>query len=533
MSFPACAEQHDTQHGGIEGAPGSETQANAKQKAKHEIGEINSKGKSDHGHYPQHLHPGHYLQRIPSPDTSSEISIGENGLLQPGRGSIALQPLSRIRSGGSADPSRPKSRFEAWLEGFWIRNKGLFYVLMAQIFGVLMNVTTRQAYVHEACMYESIDNTNRILELEGNNGAGLHPFQILFARMSITVILASVYMHYKKIPDFPLGAREVRPLLVARGLAGFFGVFGMYYSLLYLPLADATVITFLAPGIACWVCSYVLEEPFTKMEQIATYVSLVGVVLIARPTSFFTSSTGAEMSSIASGDGDIDFASPINGTTPTTSHSAYDYSHITGSQRAKGVAVAMLGVLGSATAFTTLRWIGKRAHALISVNYFATWCTLVSIVMLFSLPGVGFLLPANLKEWCYLFFLGTCGFIMQFLLASGLQYEKSSRATNMVYMQMLFALGFDKLIFGTTPGWTSIVGSSLILGSAIYVAVQKDIAAKGNHPPAYVPVSQADADEEAGRANGANDLDDLVSSSSDDDDDDDEGDYGHNENTRL
>jgi hypothetical protein len=29
----------------------------------------------------------------------------------------------------------------------------------------------------------------------------------------------------------------------------FFGVFGMYYSLQYLPLADCTVLTFLAPGL--------------------------------------------------------------------------------------------------------------------------------------------------------------------------------------------------------------------------------------------------------------------------------------------
>lgn len=44
----------------------------------------------------------------------------------------------------------------------------------------------------------------------------------------------------------------------------------------------------------------------------------------------------------------------------------------------------------------------------------------------------------------------------------------------MVYMQMLFALSFDKLIWGTTPGTLSIVGSSLILGSAIYVAMHKE-----------------------------------------------------------
>ncbi len=64
------------------------------------------------------------------------------------------------------------------------------------------------------------------------------------------------------------------------------------------------------------------------------------------------------------------------------------------------------------------------------------------------------------------------------LLATGLAYEKSSRATNMVYMQMIFALSFDQLVFGTTPGALSIVGSSLILGSAIYVALNKEDPSK-------------------------------------------------------
>ena len=42
----------------------------------------------------------------------------------------------------------------------------------------------------------------------------------------------------------------------------------------------------------------------------------------------------------------------------------------------------------------------------------------------------------------------------------------------MVYTQMLFALASDKLVFDSTPGPWSIAGSSLILGSAVYVAVQ-------------------------------------------------------------
>lgn len=46
------------------------------------------------------------------------------------------------------------------VRGFFDRNLGLIYMLVAQIFGTMMNVTTR------------------FLEIEGNNGKGLHPFQV-------------------------------------------------------------------------------------------------------------------------------------------------------------------------------------------------------------------------------------------------------------------------------------------------------------------------------------------------------------------
>jgi drug/metabolite transporter (DMT)-like permease len=72
----------------------------------------------------------------------------------------------------------------------------------------------------------------------------------------------------------------------------------------------------------------------------------------------------------------------------------------------------MLGVLGAATAYTVLRWIGKRAHPLISVNYFASTTFVVCLILQIALPEVGFLLPTDLKDWSYLIFLGVCGFIM-------------------------------------------------------------------------------------------------------------------------
>ncbi|KAF2745742.1 hypothetical protein M011DRAFT_469410 [Sporormia fimetaria CBS 119925] len=386
--------------------------------------------------------------RAPSPNPSV-ISIDDLNNVRLGRDPDYLPAGDGTRYASTSPAPRPTS-FSGRAVLFWNRNKGLGLVMIAQVFGTLMNVTTR------------------LLEIEGNHGKGYHPSQIIFARMILTVFLASLYMWYTRTPHFPFGMREVRPLLVARGLCGFFGVFGIYYSLQYLPLADATVITFLAPSISCWACSFILHQPFTKMEQIAAYISLFGVVLIARPVSLF-SSMRSETPPPATG---ADMVPPTSDTTG--SHFADHYDNVTPAQRAAAVGVALLGVCGAAGAYTTLRWIGKRAHPLLSVNYFATWCTIVSTVLMFSIPGVGFLLPASFKDWCYLIFLGICGFVMQFLLAAGLAEEKSSRATNMVYTQMLFALSFDKLIWGTTPGWLSIIGSSLILGSAIYVAMHKE-----------------------------------------------------------
>ena len=109
--------------------------------------------------------------------------------------------------------------------------------------------------------------------------------------------------------------------------------------------------------------------------------------------------------------GDSDIIVLVNATTDTYRMAA-EYDAVTPAQRASAVGVALLGVLGAAGAYTTIRWIGKRAHPLISVNYFATWCTVVSIIMMLTLPGVGFLLPRSLTDWYYLVFLGICGFVM-------------------------------------------------------------------------------------------------------------------------
>lgn len=110
----------------------------------------------------------------------------------------------------SSTTKKKSTRVRLW--EIWDGNYGLMLVFLAQLFATLMNVTTG------------------LLESQGEGGGGgMHPFQILFARMSITVVCSLIYMWCKSTPDWPLGARDVRWLLVLRGVGGFFGVFGLYW----------------------------------------------------------------------------------------------------------------------------------------------------------------------------------------------------------------------------------------------------------------------------------------------------------------
>ncbi|RVX71415.1 hypothetical protein B0A52_04987 [Exophiala mesophila] len=447
----------------------------------------------------------------------SELSIHSNEFQ-------TTHPLIRSPSHDAAPPPPPsspatRSRLRSALHSFYVANYGAMLVLLSQVFGAGMNIATR------------------LLETPGSHGEPMHPFQILFARQSITAFLCTSYGIYTKaVPHFPFGAREVRWLLVIRGLCGFFGVFGLYFSLLYLPLSEATVLTFLGPILTCYLCSFVIPgQTFTQQQQLASFVSLVGVIFIAQPASIFKAITSDASSSSSSHPP----TSPTDGFTTSANSTQTDSGGPqtpTSQEHLKAIGIAMIGVLGATGALTSIRAIGKRAHAFISINYFSVWCSIVSLVALIVFPDVKFRFPGNITEWALLLSLGVCGFCMQFLLTAGLAYggarlkgdsggvrppfrdieandttiptsastpdrrlsteidsqgrksasqprssSSGTRATSMVYTQMLFALAGDKFVFGVTPGTMSWIGSVLILAGAVWVASARDKEEKPAH----------------------------------------------------
>jgi drug/metabolite transporter (DMT)-like permease len=224
----------------------------------------------------------------------------------------------------------------------------------------------------------------------------------------------------------------------------------------YLPLAESTVFRFLVPLVTAWACSVFLGQIFTRKELIAGLVALVGVVMIAHPSAIF---------------GPVD--DTINVTGPET-------DEVTPTQRLIAIVVSLCGVIGASGAYTTIRVIGDQAHALISVSYFAGLGTLGSTLALLLIPGISFTMPQGVKEWILLLFLGIFGFALQFLLTAGLQLDRSSKATSMMYTQVLFALSFDWAIWGMIPGGWSLIGGTIVIASTLWSALQKPQPAAKN-----------------------------------------------------
>ncbi|KAI1204377.1 uncharacterized protein F4807DRAFT_465732 [Annulohypoxylon truncatum] len=332
------------------------------------------------------------------------------------------------------------------LRAFYERNIGLFFVFLAQVFASLMAMATRL--------------------LETGFEKKFHALQIIFVRMFATAALGSLYMWYKNVPDFPLGRREIRGLLVLRGLAGFTGLFCLYYSLSYLDIADSTVITFLVPTTTAIVCFIVLREPYTVKEAIAGFIAFAGVLFIARPAFLFPQHDEDKPQDDSS---KLFIVGQPKGMVPEMP--------ATPAQRSFAVILAVIGTFGAASAYSIIRLIGKRAHSLISVNYFAILATVVSFLVIMVVPDLHFEIPENAVQWSLLISIGIAGFLLQFLLTEGLQREKAGRATNLIYTQMVFALIIERVVWGTTPPIESLFGSALIIGSAIWVSLQK------NKPP--------------------------------------------------
>ncbi|WP_299648510.1 DMT family transporter [uncultured Tateyamaria sp.] len=111
-------------------------------------------------------------------------------------------------------------------------------------------------------------------------GPPLHPFQISFGRFLFAFLLLAT-------AALVLRPELHRPRLLlhlARTTSGWIGVTLMFASVAYIPLADATAISFLNPVFGMILAIPLLGEKVGKWRWLAAAIAFVGAMILLRPT---------------------------------------------------------------------------------------------------------------------------------------------------------------------------------------------------------------------------------------------------------
>jgi drug/metabolite transporter (DMT)-like permease len=251
-------------------------------------------------------------------------------------------------------------------------------------------------------------------------GARLPVFEIVFVRAALSVLATLWLARRAGVPA--LGSR--RPLLWLRGLFGFAGVSCSFYSVIHLPLAEATLLQFTHPLFTVALAALLLGELVERGTLLGVPLAVLGLLLVVRPSALFG---GA--------------AAPLDAF-------------------AAGVAIA--GAFFAADAYVSVRHLARSGeHPLAIVLSFPLVTTLLSAPLMLR----DFVWPRGV-EWLWLLAAGGCAQIGQVCLTRGIQLLPASRATVFSYTQIVFAAVLGALLFGERPDAWTLAGAALVSGGA-------------------------------------------------------------------
>lgn len=244
--------------------------------------------------------------------------------------------------------------------------------------------------------------------------------QIVLARALVTLVLSWAMVRRAGVPVWG----RAKGKLALRGLVGAVALSCFYFSLVHLPIAEATVIQYMNPVFTAVLAGLVLGERMGRREAACVLLSLAGVVLVTHPAAIF---------------GGAARLYPLY------------------------VGIALAGALCSAAAYTTIRTL-RDEHPLVVVFYLPLLTVPVTIPPLLLGSGARWPTP---PEWGVLLGVGVTTQVAQVYMTRGLQLERAGRATAVGYLQIVFAAAWGALFFGEVPDAWSVAGAAVIVGSTL------------------------------------------------------------------
>ncbi|MCC6774990.1 MAG: DMT family transporter [Gemmatimonadaceae bacterium] len=255
-------------------------------------------------------------------------------------------------------------------------------------------------------------------------GRRLPSSQIVLVRATLTLAMSYWAVRQAGLPS--IWGRQ-RGLLLARGALGAIGINCFYYSLVHLPLGDATLIQYTNPIFATVLAALWVGERVRPGELLCLGTALAGVVLITRPGFLF----GAAAAAYAQRD----------------------------------VAIALFGAICSGAAYAAVRKLGRTEHRAVVVFYLP----LVTFPAAVPFATATWLSPTPV-EWLLLIGVAATTQSAQVYMTRGLQAESAVRATTTGYQQIVFAIAWGVLLLGERPSPWMLGGAVISVGSALVLA---------------------------------------------------------------
>jgi drug/metabolite transporter (DMT)-like permease len=213
---------------------------------------------------------------------------------------------------------------------------------------------------------------------------------------------------------------------VKRSLAGTASIFLNFGTLFFLPIADATAISYSMPLITVVLAVFMLGEVVQPYRWAAVAIGFAGIVIIL---------------------GGYFAASGVDGHYAT------------------GAVLAILGSFAGAMAIIQIRTLARVERPITIVVYFSLLTTLAGLVT----APFGWVAP-DAHDAAILVATGIAGGIAQFFTTQAYKHTGASTVAPFEYTSMLWALAASWLVFGVWPTSNVILGSVVVIGAGIFVA---------------------------------------------------------------
>jgi len=243
--------------------------------------------------------------------------------------------------------------------------------------------------------------------------------EIIAFRAAISLVLSLTFVLRKGIPI--LG--QQRLWLLARGIVGFLALLCVYYSVVHLPLAEATILQYVHPVFTLLIALVFLGERVHRATLICIALSLIGLTLVVHPNWL----VDAQRQNLP----------------PLT------------------VGIALLGALGSGVAYVIVRKLAATEDSSVIILYFPLVCLPATIV----LGWQSFTMPTG-SDWLYVLGVGVFTQVGQWGLTKGMALHNAGVVSAFSYVQVPFAMALGYLWFNESINFWVISGACLILLAA-------------------------------------------------------------------